>query len=606
MALPCKNTESQASLHWPEGKLLGLAKSNGSILKRFVIAITTFVVGLSLTAIGIVDQVRNSPLETIRVGIEAAPDRPFVIIPNRTLTAYPGEVEVIASGAEQVFLATVRESDATAWIADTAHQELRLIVDIEAKKATLNQFDRPGEGDLVDPVGQDIWRNSEVGAENAKIFVPQGNETAVLVASDGSAAAPSSIEVKWTLPPQPLPFSPLPPIGLALMLAGSLLILIDWWLKRRRASVGRNYRGPKPPRPTGLIPFKIAFPQRLKPPAKTSRRGRRGLSFVALSLTAASLAGCTATYESPIVSPSPSAAADVLTPVMTRDQLERILGEVVAVVSEADAELDREGIEVRVTGAALAVRRAAYNLARRTAEENDGPEPILAGPIKLFLPSATDTWPRSVMVVTGEERLQLLVLTQASPRDNYQLQNYTSLLPGATFPEVSAEELGANAVKVDSKFLSFDPKKLPEAVGDLINNPAESAWSALINADNQYINDLVTFQQNLSETLSNANLNFGHRLGDNQIVLLSSADGGALVALYMIDTYTIIPRSPGEAVAITGDEALLLGTGGSATGIETRYGAMLLFHVPASGSESPVQLLGATQQLLTAITIGAR
>jgi hypothetical protein len=577
-------------------------------LKRFVIAITTFVVGLSLTAIGIVDQVRNSPLETIRVGVEVAPDRPFVVIPNRTLTAYPGTVEVIASGAKQVFLATVRESDATAWIGDTAHQELRLLVDVEAKKAALNQIDRPGEGDLVDPVGQDIWRNSKVGSENAKIVVPQGNETAVMVASDGSAAAPEVIEIKWTLPPQPLPFSPLPPIGLALMLAGSLLILIDWWLKRRRSSAGRSYRGPKPPRPTGLIPFKLSLPAPKLPklPAKSGRRGRRGLSFVALTLTAASLAGCTATYESPIISPSPSAAADVLTPVMTRGQLERILDEVVGVVSDADAELDREGIEVRVTGAALAVRRAAYNLARRTAEENDGPEPILAGPIKLFLPSATDTWPRSVMVVTGEERLQLLVLTQSSPRENYQLQNYTSLLPGATFPEVAAEELGANAVKVDSKFLSFDPKKLPEAVGDLINNPAESAWSALINAENQYISDLVTFQQNLSQTLSNANLNFGHRLGDNQIVLLSSADGGALVALYMIDTYTIIPRSPGDAVAITGDEALLLGTGGSATGIETRYGAMLLFHVPASGSEAPVQLLGATQQLLTAITIGAR
>ena len=590
----------------PAGKLLGLAKSNGSNLKRFVIAITTFVVGLSLTAIGIVDQVRNSPLETIRLGIEVAPDRQFVVIPNRTLTSYPGKVEVIAAGVGQVFVATVRESDATAWISDTAHQELRLRVDLEAEKANLSQIDRPGEGELVDPIGMDIWRDSKVGEANAKIVVAEGNETAVLVASDGRELAPESIEIKWTLPPQPLPFSPLPPIGLVLMLLGSVAILIDWWLKRRRTTIGRNYRGPKPPRPSGLFPVKMHKPEKLKRGAKKARRGRRGLSFVALSLTAATLTGCTASYDSPLLSPSPSAAADILTPVMTKSQLDRILGEIVAVVAEADAELDREGIEVRVTGAALAVRRAAYNLARRTAAEDDGPEPILAGPIKLFLPSATDTWPRSVMVVTGEERLQLLVLTQSSPRDNYQLQNYTALLPGATFPEVAAEEVGANAVKVDSKFLSFDPKKLPEAVGDLINNPAESAWSALINPENQYISDLVTFQAALAETLSNANLNFGHRLGDNQIVLLSSADGGALVALYMVDTYTIIPRSAGDAVAITGDEALLLGTGGSATGIETRYGAMLLFHVPASGSESPVELLGATQQLLTAITIGSR
>jgi hypothetical protein len=72
----------------------------------------------------------------------------------------------------------------------------------------------------------------------------------------------------------------------------------------------------------------------------------------------------------------------------------------------------------------------------------------------------------------------------------------------------------------------------------------------------------------------------------------------------MIDTYTIIPKEPGDAVSITGEEAILLGTGGSATGIETKYGAMLLFNVPASGSDERATLLGATQQLLSAITLG--
>jgi len=33
---------------------------------------------------------------------------------------------------------------------------------------------------------------------------------------------------------------------------------------------------------------------------------------------------------------------------------------------------------------------------------------------------------------------------------------------------------------------------------------------------------------------------------------------------------------------------------------------MLLFHMPAAGSESRVRLLGATQQLLTAVSLGER
>ncbi|NCX64756.1 MAG: hypothetical protein EBX01_05790, partial [Actinobacteria bacterium] len=78
-----------------------------------------------------------------------------------------------------------------------------------------------------------------------------------------------------------------------------------------------------------------------------------------------------------------------------------------------------------------------------------------------------------------------------------------------------------------------------------------------------------------------------------------------LVGIYMIDTYTIIPKEPGDAVAIAGDEAVLLGTSGSATGIETRYGAMLLFHIPVAGGDAQVRLLGATQQLLTAVALGS-
>ena len=150
----------------------------------------------------------------------------------------------------------------------------------------------------------------------------------------------------------------------------------------------------------------------------------------------------------------------------------------------------------------------------------------------------------------------------------------------------------------------ISPPSLVEGLGNLLNAGAASPWSILIDPDNTYVSDVSSVQFGLQETLSNANLNFSHELSENPAVILANSEGGALVALYMIDTYTIIPKEPGDAVAITGDEATLLGTGGSATGIETQYGAMLLFNVPASGSEDRVTLLGATQQLLSAISLG--
>jgi hypothetical protein len=210
------------------------------------------------------------------------------------------------------------------------------------------------------------------------------------------------------------------------------------------------------------------------------------------------------------------------------------------------------------------------------------------------------------MVVTGEENLTMLVLRQDSARDQYKLYDYMDILPGVDFPEVAAETVGATIIKPDSKFLLMPPSDLATAVGSLLNDGPNSAWSVLVDGDNQYINDVSAIQQGLAETLSNANLSFEHKLSTSDPVLLASGEGGALAAIYMIDTYTIIPKEPGDAVAISGDEAILLGTGGSATGIETKYGAMLLFHIPASGSESRVTLLGATQQLLTAVSLGAQ
>jgi hypothetical protein len=210
------------------------------------------------------------------------------------------------------------------------------------------------------------------------------------------------------------------------------------------------------------------------------------------------------------------------------------------------------------------------------------------------------------MVVTGDQELQLLVLQQKTPRDQYKLFHYIDLLPGSNFPEVAAETVGANAIKVDNRFLFASPLLLPDLVGELLNDGPEAPASELLNPDNEYIRDVSAVQRGLAETLTNATLTFDHTLGDFSLVMLATADGGALAAIFMIDTYTIIPNEPGDAVAITGDEAALLGSSGSASGIETRYGSMLLFHIPAAGSDNLITLLGATQQLMTAVALGAQ
>ena len=559
---------------------------------RFWLALTVFTTGLVLSAVGIVNQLENRPLDAIVAAAELEVPTTYVLIPNDVLTAYEGETTLIARGDNQVFVGLGRESDLVAWLGDTPYVELALRVRVTEEKATLIEIDRAGGGQLSDPVGSDIFQGSEIFTRTAELKLEREPEVAALVASTGLEMAPRRLQLTWNLEDVAAPVAPVTLIGLGLIALGGILGL---WAAIDYGSKFRSKRTRSKPKKS-----------RSRSRKSTSGRRTSRVPMVMAMVGLLSLSGCVAEYENPTLVPKPLPAVDTLTAVMDRAQLERILADIELVVSQADENLDRESIEARVDGPALQIRRFAYNLARRSEEGANIPTEIKTSPVQLFLPSATDTWPRSVMVVTGEEELQMLVLRQESAREQYKLYHYIDLLPGAAFPEVAAETVGANAIREDNRFLFASPLVIPDLVGELLNDGPSAPASLLLDPDNDYIRDVSSVQRGLAETLSNANLNFAHALGDFSLVMLATADGGALVSMLMVDTYTIIPNEPGDAVAISGNEALLLGSSGSATGIETRYGSMLLFHIPSGGAEARITLLGATQQLMTAVALGAQ
>jgi hypothetical protein len=566
---------------------------------RFWLALVLFVGGLAAGSVGVVNQVENTPIDTIIASQELDQPTTYVMIPNKLLTAYSASPKITVRGGE-IFVATGRQSDIEAWLEGSPYVELRLSIDVARETAELAEVLVAGSGNLTDPNGSDIWKQEINGRSQVTLNLEQDNQTAILVASNGLELAPRSIAIEWDIADEEVEIPPITYVGVGLMALGSIAGL---WAAIGFANKYRSSRrrGPKPPRrrsPRRAVSQAGAGPRR-------GRRAMRPNAFIAIGLSTALLSGCVAEYENPVLSPSPLSSTEILTPALTRDQVSAILFEIAEVVRVADENNDRESLETRVTGPALEMRRFAYNLISRLDQEESTLEPLLAGPIQLFLPPATDSWPRNVMVVTGEEQLQMLVLRQETVRDQYKLFQYMSLLPGADFPDVASELTGASSLNPDNKFLLVSPRLLGEAVGDLLNNGADSLWVDIVDPNNDYIKDVASVQRGLAETLSNANLDFQHEQTEDPMVLLSSLDGGALVGIYMIDTYTIIPKEPGDAVAIAGDEAVLLGTSGSATGIETRYGAMLLFHIPVAGGDAQVRLLGATQQLLTAVALGS-
>jgi hypothetical protein len=175
-----------------------------------------------------------------------------------------------------------------------------------------------------------------------------------------------------------------------------------------------------------------------------------------------------------------------------------------------------------------------------------------------------------------------------------------ALLPGVEFPDVAAASEGAIPVDVDSEFLKISPISLAVAYGDLIDNgPGSEFFSEFDVSTDAFYEQIARTQQNQTENLEDATTQFTHTLGEFNVVSLTTSDSGAIVALMMVDTWEIKPTSRNSAVTVSGDELLLLGVEGSARGVSTRYGNMLLFYVPLASSDQKINLLGATQSLLS-------
>jgi hypothetical protein len=283
--------------------------------------------------------------------------------------------------------------------------------------------------------------------------------------------------------------------------------------------------------------------------------------------------------------------------------VKKILVDLEKVAKDADLVSDKKVLVSRFTGPALEQRTANYVLRTRSASVAPMPK-IVSKPITFSLPAATDAWPRTLMVVTdetGDDALpQMLVLQQETPRSNYMLWYNIRLMPGAKIPEVPAADVGAIPVEVDSLFLKLAPKDIATGYGDILDKGAASLSFGLFDtAKDEFYKQVSESQKTQVENLTTGKITFKHSLGNKNVISLATSTAGALVAIYVKDTYVIRPKTRGSAVAVSGQEKVLLGADGSTRGITSVYGDMMLFYVPALSDPAGIRLLGVSQGLIS-------
>lgn len=313
----------------------------------------------------------------------------------------------------------------------------------------------------------------------------------------------------------------------------------------------------------------------------TSRRSPALAAFAVLA--AAGLVAC----SPPLPEPRPDPPPAVLPPALSTGQLGDVLADVAATVRNADSELDEDLLAPRATGPAVDIRAAEYTLA--DAGDDEAITAIPTSPQTLMVP-ATDTWPRTIMVVTDPpEDLQaplLLTLVQDNPRAPYRMWSWVRLFPGVQMPATTQPEIGSTEVAE----LSVPPGEVLERYVDLLTEEDDSEYvegfvedplRSGIAATREAFSDLVGDNGTLAETYQ--------ALDDVHAV--ATADGGAIV-VGVVRTVTTITLS--DSTLTIGDQtAALLGEDTVESDLAITWLSVVAFAVPPAGTDAPIEVLGA-------------
>ena len=264
-----------------------------------------------------------------------------------------------------------------------------------------------------------------------------------------------------------------------------------------RAAVGGTASGGQAVAPAGELPEQPE-PDRdagQKPTSEGSVRERRGVRarrralmlLPAAGVTAALLTGCTPdiwpqTASSPTPSPTETQVAEAgqQAPAVTEAQASRILESISGTLADADKSLDAAKAETRLEGAALEARKTAYAV-RKSVADFTLPAAIPADKIKILVPQAYDSWPRTVLMLVEHGSDQkvaplIMTMTQQDPWSNYKISSVAEMQAAAKLPNMAPAWLGAKLTPPDSPFLTAEPNKLATEFANVIDQGDKSEF----------------------------------------------------------------------------------------------------------------------------------
>ncbi len=196
------------------------------ILLRFKTAVALVLLGLLTLLAGIGQKTIWAPAETVTASAPAdGTAAPLTVIDQKLRTLHGGTVKINVKGEGSFMLAAGRPDDVDAWVGKTAHNT---VSGVSEDNKSLQLAHTDGEATAPSPAGSDLWVSTEnaSGELNYTWNAPADGDWSLLLASDGTKPAPSSISMTFPNDTSTPWAVPLMVLGGLLMLAGLALLLL--------------------------------------------------------------------------------------------------------------------------------------------------------------------------------------------------------------------------------------------------------------------------------------------------------------------------------------------------------------------------------------------
>jgi hypothetical protein len=548
------------------------------------------LLGLLTLLAGIGQRTIWAPSETFTASAPAdAAEAPLTVIDQDLRTLHGGTVKITVEGDGNFMLAAGRPDDVDAWVGQAAHNTISGVSE-DGKSLQVEHAD--GEAAAPNPAGSDLWVSTENASGELEYSwtPPADGDWTLLLASDGTKAAPSTVSMTFpndTATPWAIPLMVL---GALLMLGGITLALLSF---RKGNGEGEGGQG-------------SSFAQRAR--ARSAARTSSGVSMVAAGITAAVLAGSGTAANAATPAPEPSGTAsaaaqeEAASPVLLDAQFRRILEQVSSAVDAGDAAKDAAQLAGRVGGTELEVRTQNYKI-RSQVGSYEPRMPVRSTKLLTTVTTSDRDWPRSVMAVTqgdGNVVPQLLTMVQQSPRENYKLVETTPLQPGATLPTISRGGTDTLAPG-DKTGLLYSGEEALSGLADRLTTPDSAFKDKLVEGESSpYIADTLSYQAEVVKSGENGNFSFTHKVVPESTVVFRTEDGGALVLGRINFGFEGTPKAAGDKLTIGDDAAALAGGKETTTGMVLSFAESMAVYVPPAGSTDPMKLVAATRGLVGA------